>query len=108
MRSPLKSFFQYHQGKKFTPQNFRHHRLGLIDKSDAFIVLRTGLSESGSFEMAYNIFSGRRSPVFFAVWRKTPIETTLLRELEDLVDVTYFEFDSPSELREPLEDFFVN
>ena len=102
----FKSSFQKYQGQKFTPQNFRRYRLGLIDKSDAFVVLRTGLSESGSFEMAYNIFSGRCSPVFFAIWRKVPIKTTLLRDLQDLVDVTYFEFNSPRELREPLEEFF--
>lgn len=102
----FKSFFQACQGEEFTPQNFRRYRLSLIDQSDAFVVLRTGLSESGSFEIAYNIFSGRYAPVFFAVWRKAPIKTTLLRNLQDLVDITYFEFDSPSELKEPLSDFF--
>ena len=69
------------------------------------IVIRTGLSESGAFEIAYNIFGGRQVPIFFAVWEQAPIKTTLLRELEDLVDVRYVTFDRPEDLRVPLMQF---
>ena len=85
----FKKSFETYNGQEFTPQNFRDHRLKCIDKTDAFIVLRTGLSESGAFEVAYNIFSGRKAPLFFAIWEKTPIQTTLIREMEDICSVDY-------------------
>jgi carbamoyl-phosphate synthase large subunit len=69
------------------------------------IVIRTGLSESGAFEVAYNIFGGKRVPIFFAVWDQAPIKTTLLRDLDELVPVRYVTFSSPEELRQPLLDF---
>ena len=49
----------------------------LLNQADVMVVIRTGLSESGAFELAYNIFGGRRVPVFFAIWKNTPLETTL-------------------------------
>ena len=44
--------------------------------------------------------------MFFAVWKHAPIKTTLLRELEELCDVTYREFEDPQELRGDLQHFF--
>ena len=98
--------FESETGQVFNPQNFRRHRLALIDQADAMVVIRAGLSESGAFEVAYNIFSGRKSPIFFAIWKQTPIRTTLLRELDDLCSVNYCEFEDPKELLEPLKHFF--
>jgi hypothetical protein len=44
--------------------------------------------------------------MFLAVWKHAPIKTTLLRELDDVCDVTYREFEDPEELRTDLERFF--
>jgi carbamoyl-phosphate synthase large subunit len=44
--------------------------------------------------------------MFFAVWKHAPIKTTLLRELEEVCNVTYREFEDPEELRSDLHDFF--
>lgn len=68
----FKEFFEQDQGMKFMPSRFRRYRLQLIDHADAFIVLRTGLSESGAFELAYNIFSGRKAPIFLLFGSKLP------------------------------------
>ena len=97
--------FERKIGAPFTPRNFRKHRLSMIRNADAFINLRTAMSESTAFEVAYNLFSGTAIPMFFAVWRNAPIKTTLIRDLQDLGDVTYVEFDKPRELRRPLWSF---
>ena len=98
--------FERETDRPFTPANFRRYRLELLDQADAFVVLRTGLSESGSFEIAYNIFKGRKSPVFFAIWDKMPIKTTLLRDLDELCPVEYVTFSEAEELALPLRNFF--
>jgi hypothetical protein len=64
------------------------------------------MSESGAFEVSYNVFSEPRAPMFFAVWKHDPIRTPLLRELEEVCDVTYREFEYPEELRGDLQHFF--
>ena len=64
------------------------------------------MSESGAFEVSYNVFAEPRAPMFFAVWKHAPIKTTLLRELEDVCNVTYREFEDPEDLRVDLEHFF--
>ena len=64
------------------------------------------MSESGAFEVSYNVFAEPRAPMFFAVWKHAPIKTTLLRELEEVCDVTYREFEDPEELRGDLQHFF--
>jgi carbamoyl-phosphate synthase large subunit len=56
--------------------------------------------------LSYHIFQGRRTPVLFLVWKGAPIKTTLIRELDDLVDVTYVEFDEVEELRPAIHRFF--
>ena len=98
--------FESESGLSFNPTNFRNARLNLLRSADAMVVVRTSLSESGAFEVAYNIFGGRRIPMFFAVWRPAPIKTTLLRDLEELCDTSYVAFDQPDELRPALMDFF--
>lgn len=97
--------FEREAGQQFSPSTFRETRLDLLNQADVMIVIRTGLSESGAFEVAYNIFGGKRVPVFFAVWDQAPIKTTLLRDLDELVPVRYVTFSSPEELRQPLLDF---
>ena len=47
-----------------------------------------------------------RAPMFFAVWKHSPIKTTLLCDLGEVCDVTYREFEHPEELRGDLERFF--
>ena len=102
----FKQFFEQNQKKEFTPKNFRDYRLNLIDQADAFVIIRTALSESGAFELAYNIFKANKAPVFFAIWEKTPIKTTLLRDLDDLCDVIYKTFSQATDLKASLQEFF--
>ncbi|WP_434051201.1 MAG: glutamine-hydrolyzing carbamoyl-phosphate synthase small subunit [Roseibium sp.] len=97
--------FEQNIGAPFTPRNFRNYRLSLMRNADAFINIRTAMSESTAFEVAYNIFGGENVPMLFAVWRNAPIKTTLIRDLEDLGHVTYVEFDKPRDLRRPLWTF---
>jgi carbamoyl-phosphate synthase large subunit len=98
--------FERSQGLPFSPQNFRHHRLSQLRRADAFLYVRTAMSESGAFEVCYNVYNEPRAPMFFAVWKHAPIRTTLLRELDDVCDVTYREFEDPEELRTDLQRFF--
>lgn len=89
----------------FSPRAFRDWRLALLDRADAMLVIRTGLSESGAFEIAYNAY-GRKIPLFFAVWSGAPIKTTLLQELEHVCPAQYVTFADAAELRAPLTAFF--
>ena len=98
--------FEQRQGLPFNPVNFRRYRLSQLRRADAFLYIRTAMSESGAFEISYNVFAEPRAPMFFAVWKHAPIKTTLLRELEEVCDVTYREFEDPEELRSDLHDFF--
>lgn len=50
--------FELNTGLAFTPRNFRAARLEWLNQAEAMVVIRTGLSESGAFELAYNIFGG--------------------------------------------------
>jgi carbamoyl-phosphate synthase large subunit len=98
--------FEQSQGLPFNPANFRRYRLNQLRRADAFLYVRTAMSESGAFEVSYNIFAEPRAPMFFAVWKHAPIKTTLLRDLEEVCDVTYREFEDPEELRSDLQHFF--
>jgi carbamoyl-phosphate synthase large subunit len=104
-RKTFRHSFEQETGLDFTPSNFRTQRFKLIDHADAMIVVRTNLSESGAFEIAYNIFGGHKIPIFFAVWRQAPIKTTLLQDLDELCSVTYATFDHPEELILPFTQF---
>ena len=81
-KDTFKPNFENETGLVFTPQSFREHRLALLNKSDAMVILRTGLSESTVFEVAHNIMNGKSIPVFFAIEPGCEIKTTLLRELD--------------------------
>jgi hypothetical protein len=98
--------FEQSQGLAFNPVSFRRYRLSQLRRADAFLYVRTAMSESGAFEVSYNVFAEPRAPMFFAVWKHAPIKTTLLRGLEDVCDVTYREFEDPEDLRVDLEHFF--
>ena len=50
------------------------------------IIFRTGLSESTVFEVAYNIFQGKKVPIFYAIEPGCEMKTTLLRELDGYLD----------------------
>ncbi len=97
--------FEELTGQAFSPAAFRNYRLSLLDKTDAIIHIRTSLSESSAFEVAYNIFKGRKAPMFFCVWEKAPLKTTLLRDLEDLCPATYVNFAQAADLRTPISRF---
>lgn len=103
----FKIAFETAQRKKFTPFNFRNYRLGLLKEADAFIIIKTSLSESTAFEVAYNIFGGRNVPMLFAIHESSfPIKTTLLRELDDLAShVEYVTFKSGEDLQGPVQAF---
>lgn len=107
-KNTFKAAFEKKTGLKFTPKNFRRERLKLLDTADAIVIIRTGLSESSAVEIAYNIFGGKKAPIFFAIWEEAPIKTTLLRDLDDLVKITYQNFSSPEQLIQPLTQFFKN
>jgi carbamoyl-phosphate synthase large subunit len=98
--------FEQSQGLAFNPVNFRRYRLSQLRRADAFLYVRTAMSESGAFEVSYNVFAEPRAPMFFAVWKHAPIKTTLLRELEEVCEVTYREFEDPEEMRSDLLRFF--
>ncbi len=102
----FKKSFERDQRLPFTPSNFRNHRLGLLAQADAVVNIRVGMSESSAFELGYHIFKGRCTPVLFLVWKHAPIKTTLIRELGDLCDVRYIEFEHVEELREGIHSFF--
>jgi hypothetical protein len=104
--STFREHFKQTQGRPFNAVNFRRYRLGQLRRADAFLCIRTAMSESGAFEIAYNVFAEPRAPMFVAVWKHCPIKTTLLRDLEEVCDVTYREFEDPEELRDDLQHFF--
>ena len=97
--------FEQSQGLPVNPVNFRRYRLSQLRRADAFLYVRTAMSESGAFEVAYNVFAEPRAPMFFAVWKHAPIKTALLRKLEEVCDATYREFEDPEELRGDLQHF---
>jgi carbamoylphosphate synthase large subunit len=101
----FRAAFTRQTGLLFTAEAFRRTRLEHLRRADAMLVIRTGISESGAFEMAYNIFGGVRAPMFVAVWDQAPIRTTLLQSLDDLCPVRYVTFSQPEELRRPLLSF---
>ena len=103
----FKQAFEHRSGLPFTPKNFRTERLGLLKQADKMVVIRAEMSESGAFEIAYNIASGLKLPIFFAIWKPFPIKTTLLRDLDDLCPVTYAQFDQAEELKASLSDFLI-
>lgn len=102
----FRTSFEADSGEPFTPQAFRTWRLARLAQADAFVNIRAGMSESSAFELSYHVFSGACTPVLFLVWRQAPIKTTLLKDLHDLCDVTYLEFDEPAELDAGINEFF--
>ncbi|WP_317203788.1 carbamoyl-phosphate synthase large subunit [Janthinobacterium sp.] len=104
--STFKQSFERETGRLFTPQHFREHRLALLEQAELFINIRVGMSESSAFELGYHVFKGSNAPLLFLVWKHAPIKTTLLRELDDLCDVTYLEFEHVDELRKGVHQFF--
>jgi hypothetical protein len=98
--------FEAETGQAFTPRAFRAHRLALLSQAQAFVNIRVGMSESSAFELCYHIFKGAGTPVLFLVWKHAPIKTTLLKDLGNLCDITYLEFEQASELRDGIADFF--
>ncbi|WDE10530.1 hypothetical protein [Thalassomonas haliotis] len=97
--------FEATTGLIFTPKAFRNYRLGLINEADALLFIRTSMSESGSFELSYNLHTDNPKPVFYAHWRYAPIKTTLLKELDQEFPVRYCEFVRPEELSEDFAAF---
>jgi len=101
-KNTFKIHFTDTTGMEFTPTNFRNYRLFLIDNADAIVYIRTGLSESGHFELGYNFAKENPIPVLFLYHSNCPITTTLSRELPN---VSYVEFNEnmldhiPDELR---------
>jgi len=89
----------------FSPSAFRDRRLALLSSAHAMVVIRTGMSESTAFEIAYNIFGGARLPIFFAVHEQAAIKTTLLQELGALVPTVYAPFGDPKDLRSGFSQF---
>lgn len=109
-KDTFKQSFESNCGLAFTPANFRKMRLDLLSKSDLFIIVRTSMSESSAFEVAYNIFKAKNIPMLFLISESAPIKTTLIRELHDLSDATYFTFDKVDDnplLDKTIEEFIA-
>lgn len=98
--------FERATGQVFTPTAFRSYRLGLLATADALLVIRTALSESGAFEVAYNAAT-RKIPMLFALHPAAPLTTTLLQDLQDLCPATYLPFVHVDELAQPLHRFLT-
>jgi hypothetical protein len=96
--------FEARTGQAFTPSAFRAWRLTLLARSQAMVIVRTELSESGAFETAFNCAVFQR-PMFIAVHSSAPIKTTLLQDLSALCPVTYVDFEDSRELAAPLGAF---
>ncbi|MCQ4042665.1 hypothetical protein ACFOSC_24510 [Streptantibioticus rubrisoli] len=79
--------------------------LRLLDSAHAMLVVRTAPSESGAYEVAYNVHAGPRIPGFFTVHRGCPMDTTLLYDLAPLVHARYVEFTHAHELAAELREF---
>jgi hypothetical protein len=79
--------------------------LRLLDSAHAMLVVRTAPSESGAYEVAYNVHAGPRIPVFFAVHRSCPLGTTLLYDLAPLVHARCVEFAHADELAVEVREF---
>jgi carbamoylphosphate synthase large subunit len=90
-RNTFKTTFEIDNNMDFNPKNFRDYRLNKLHEADAMIILRTGLSESTVFEVAYNILKGPNIPIFYAIDPSAPLKTTLLRDLDGFSNarVTY-------------------
>ncbi|MBW8831795.1 MAG: hypothetical protein JF606_20715 [Burkholderiales bacterium] len=99
--------FESETGLAFEPRAFRTYRLNLLAQADAFINIRVGMSESSAFELSYHVFRGACTPVLFLVWKHSPIKTTLLKDLGNLCDVTYLEFEHADDLCEGIGKFFL-
>ncbi|HEY2928286.1 hypothetical protein [Piscinibacter sp.] len=102
----FRASFEAESGQPFVPQAFRAYRLNLLAQAEAFINIRVGMSESSAFELCFHIFKGACTPVLFLVWKHAPIKTTLLKDLGNLCDVTYLEFEHADDLRPGIDDFF--
>lgn len=102
----FRSAFEAATGARFSPSAFRSWRLSLLAQAHAMVIVRTEVSESGAFEIAYNCVVTRR-PMFFAVHVGMPIITSLLQDLDPLCPTIYAAFDRPSELAEPLDRFLA-
>ena len=98
-------YFEREMNQKFTAKAFREYRFGLIKQCDALIFIRTSMSESGAFELAYNLHSNNPKPVFYAHWVNAPIKTTLLRELDGEYPIVYKEFNSSQDILSGFKDF---
>jgi len=105
-KNSFKGEFEKLTNLDFTAKAFREYRLNLIDQCDAMIFIRTSMSESGSYELAYNIHSNSPKPVFYAYWIDSPINTTLLRELDQDYPVVYKEFSTASDIYSGIKTFF--
>lgn len=92
-------------GQPFTTAGFRQWRLSLLNQADAMLIIRTGLSESSAFEVAYNLYGGRRVPMLFCIWEGAPLKTTLLSDLGDLCPAEYVVFRTSADLAEPVRRF---
>jgi carbamoyl-phosphate synthase large subunit len=106
-KTTFKADFESQNNLPFTASNFRNHRLKLLHDSDIFIVVRTGMSESTAFEIAYNLYGGKGIPILYLINENSPINTTLLRELENEIDITYYTFNGVEDLGKVVENFLV-
>jgi len=105
-KDSFKNDFEQRTKLAFTAKNFRDYRLGLIDECDAMIFIRTSMSESGAYELAYNIHSSNPKPVFYAYMSDAPIKTTLIRELDQDYPVSYQAFDCAQDVLDGIKAFF--
>ena len=81
---------------KFTPENFRNFRLDNIRKSNSMLVIRNNMSESTAFELGYIYSKFPALPIFFAIDKKYPIKTTLLKDIHP--NIIYYTYSKPEDI----------
>ena len=94
--SDFKKVFEEKTKIPFNPENFRNYRLNNIRKCNSMFIIRNNLSESTAFELGYIYSKYPHLPIFFAINNKSPIKTTLLKDLHP--NVTYINYDDINDI----------
>jgi len=97
--------FRPSTGLAWSPRNLRMVQLGMLDAADALVMVRTGPSEAAAMEAAYNLFAGRRAPMFFALWKGAGAPSGMLCGLEEYCEAEYVEFERAEQLAGRLAEF---
>ena len=102
-KDTFKKEFEDNTSIPFTPENFRNHRLNCIRKSNCMLIVRNNLSESTAFELGYIYAKYPHLPIFYAIDKKYPIKSTLIKDLHP--NVLYYNYNKPEDLTQELYEW---